>query len=102
MIDYGGKILTADMALAAEKTGSIGHVVKDRDSYLRAIVDNELLSRCDEFIFTGGSTFGLLVGYRKGEYPLFFTGMSNSKKCERFSPSNPSFRPDLNFHPAAF
>ena len=47
---YPNKIVTGD--------GVIGHISKNKDSYQRAILDHELLSRCDELIITGGSTFG--------------------------------------------
>jgi hypothetical protein len=39
--------------------GSLGHVEEDPYAYERAILDVELLSRCNELVVTGGSTFGL-------------------------------------------
>ena len=47
---YPNKIVTGN--------GVIGHILRNKDSYQRAILDHELLSRCDELIITGGSTFG--------------------------------------------
>ena len=38
-------------------TGRMGHVESDSNAYPRAILDIELLSRCNELIMTGGSTF---------------------------------------------
>jgi hypothetical protein len=38
--------------------GTIGHVELDKNAYQRALIDNELLSKCNEIIITGGSTFG--------------------------------------------
>ncbi len=48
------------------------------------------------FIFLSkiSSTFGFVAAIRSGRYPLFFQGRMNSTKCERFTPSNPSLRPD--------
>ena len=38
--------------------GIIGHISTNENSYQRTILDNEMLSRCDELIVTAGSTFG--------------------------------------------
>jgi hypothetical protein len=38
--------------------GLMGHVEKDPNAYERAILDVELMSRCNELVVTGGSTFG--------------------------------------------
>lgn len=47
---YPNKIIHAN--------GKIGHVVYDLSAYERVFLDIELLSRCDELILTGYSTFG--------------------------------------------
>jgi hypothetical protein len=41
--------------------GSLGHVEEDLNAYERAILDVELLSRCNELVVTGGSTFGKIL-----------------------------------------
>lgn len=41
-------------------TGVLGHTRLDPGSYERAILDSELLSRCDELIITGGSSLASL------------------------------------------
>ena len=38
--------------------GNITHVYFNTNGYERALVDIELMSRCDEIIITGGSSFG--------------------------------------------
>ena len=49
--------------------GQVGHVEANVDSYQRTILDFELLSRCNELILTGGSTFGI--------YNLEFSNLNN-------------------------
>lgn len=39
--------------------GRIAHVAGDPSGYIRVFLDTELMSRCDELIVSGGSTFGL-------------------------------------------
>jgi hypothetical protein len=61
---YGSeKIILAD--------GHIGHVETDpNNSYERAILDNELFSRCDEMILTRYSTFGFVSAMKQHAYRL--------------------------------
>ncbi len=40
--------------------GLMGHVEEDPNAYERAILDVELMSRCNELVVTGGTTFGKL------------------------------------------
>jgi hypothetical protein len=58
------------------------------NSFEKSIVDSELLSKCDELIITGGSTYGFLAAMRMGRTPLFFNGMRNTKHCPRMSFTN--------------
>ena len=74
-------------------SGDIDHVMSG-SGYERAIVDNELLSKCDELIITGGSTFGFLSAMRMGRMPLFFNGKRNRTVCERMSFQNYATRPE--------
>lgn len=79
------KILTA--------AGYIGHVNLNNHSYERAILDIELLSRCDELIFTGGSTFGFMAALINQRRPYYINGRVNMRTCERlkfFSPPKTS------------
>ena len=41
--------------------GKVGHIVNSTDSYPRTIMDVELLSRCNDLVITGGSTFGIFM-----------------------------------------
>jgi hypothetical protein len=70
--------------------GRIVHVARSSAGYYRTLLDLELLSKCDEVIITGGSTYGFLSALKRGKYPLFVNGGARSNKCERFSFSNPS------------
>jgi hypothetical protein len=81
----------ADKLIAA--SGRIAHVMYG-DGYERAIIDNELLSKCDDLIITGGSSFGFISAMRTGRMPLFFNGRRNSKSCERMSFNNYPTRPE--------
>jgi hypothetical protein len=48
--DYPNKIIDGE--------GQLGHIDSDQDFYPRTILDVELLSRCNQLILTGGSTYG--------------------------------------------
>jgi hypothetical protein len=65
--------------------GSIGHISFTEVNYQRAIMDNELLSRCNELIITGGSTYGAVAAMRSGRLPLFFNVELNSTGCPRMN-----------------
>ncbi len=54
--DYRKKLIYVN-----ESIGHISHVEYDSRAYFRTIIDNELLSRCDKIIITGGSTFGKFI-----------------------------------------
>ena len=55
--------------------------------YEKTILDNELLSRCDEMIITGGSTFGFLAAIKSQRMPYHVNiGMH---KCQRAQLSRP-------------
>ena len=62
------------------------------DSMTRAIVDVELLSRCDELIVTGGSTFGFVAAIKTLRLPLFVNGRVNMTSCKRTDLSRPPSR----------
>jgi hypothetical protein len=82
---YAGKLLSA--------SGRIAHVMTG-DGFERAIIDSELLSKCDDLIITGGSTFGFVAAMRMGRLPMFFNGQRNAKRCERMSFNNYPTRPE--------
>jgi hypothetical protein len=50
--------------------GTVTHVVKDPNGYFKAILDNELLSKCNELIVSSGSSFGFVAALRKQILPL--------------------------------
>ncbi|CAF0773369.1 unnamed protein product [Brachionus calyciflorus] len=54
--------------------GKIGHIIEDPHNYYRTIMDNELLSRSNEIIITGGSTYGFVASMKKGKLPYYIEG----------------------------
>jgi hypothetical protein len=50
-VQIGGKVIST--------FGRISHIDKHGGGYKRTVLDSEVLSRCDELIITGGSTFGM-------------------------------------------
>lgn len=75
--------------------GKIGHVYLDPDSYERSIMDVEILSKTDELLLTGGSTYGFLSSIRKQKLPYYVNGRRKSgdefeKQCEIMKLSRPS------------
>jgi hypothetical protein len=49
--------------------------------YGSTILDNELMSKSDFLIISGGSTFGFTAAIRKNELPFYVNGGRNQKKC---------------------
>jgi hypothetical protein len=85
---YPGKVIHAE--------GLIAHVSEESaDGYSRAMLDLELLARCDEMVLTGGSTFGFAGSLRSGRYPWFVNGRQEAKnatrECQKFRFSEPGF-----------
>jgi hypothetical protein len=70
-------------------TGKIGHISYYTDMYFRAILDNELLSRCDEIIITGGSSFGFSAAIKNGRLPYYIEGKVNKSECQRMVLNKP-------------
>jgi hypothetical protein len=75
--------------------GSLGHIdlVSHENSYYRAILDVELLSKCDELVLTGGSTFGLVSAMKQLKMPYYINGRINMNKCVRMSMGDPPLTP---------
>lgn len=60
--EYPDKVVTA--------SGKIGHAHFEAEASMgRVVVDIELLSRCDELIITGGSTFGWMAAIKSLRRP---------------------------------
>ena len=58
-VTYGHKMIMVN--------GTIGHVYESPDVHLvyeKTILDNELLSLCDEIVITGGSTYGFVAAMK--------------------------------------
>jgi hypothetical protein len=77
--------------------GIIGHVGAKRRSlagYERTLFDIEILSRCNETIITGGSTFGFISALMSQKLPFYLNGKQGDKECRQFSFTQPTLRPD--------
>ncbi len=81
---YSNKIIVSE--------GLIAHVIYQKDGYLRAIIDNELLSKTDELITTGGSTFGFISVIRRQRMGYYINGQNTMKKCEKMTLTYPGER----------
>lgn len=82
---FGHKILSS--------SGTIGHIALMRNSYQRTILDIELLSRCDELIITGGSTFGFIPALMNQRRPYYVNGQVDINTCQKFK----FFSPPKNY-----
>ena len=88
---YGNRSFTAN--------GTISHIIDNPNGYEKAIVDMELLSRCDEIIITGGSTFGFVAAMKSGKLPYFVNGRdSNMTSCLRHSLAYPGLSRTYRMH----
>ena len=91
-------LLKSIVALYPEKAivgkGDILHVDHYINGYFRTLVDSGLLSKCDELIHTGGSTFGYVSAMRSFRVPYNLDGKSQQIKCVRtlFSANKPQFK----------
>jgi hypothetical protein len=83
------ELLNIMVALYPEKTlagnGTIKHVSFDSIGYERTLIDIDLLSKCDELIHTGGSTFGFVAAMKGFKVPYYVDGRKNESKCFRTS-----------------
>ena len=77
-----------DKSIVTNET--IGHVDRDVNAYPRTIIDIELLSRCDQLIMTGGSTFGFIAAMKSQRTPYYVNGRANMKHCRLHEHSYPS------------
>ncbi len=87
---FGRKIISAK--------GRIAHVSSNKNGYERVLIDLDLLSKCNEIIMTGGSTFGFVASIKALKYAYIVNGKISIDKCFKFSFSGPHFslRPDNN------
>lgn len=83
--NYSDKIVTG--------IGHIGHVDTNPDAYERALFDIELLSKCDETIITGGSTFGVMSFIKSQKRAYYFEGKKSKKECRKFRFFSPPITP---------
>ena len=84
--EYGDRIIATE--------GEIGNIAyDDEDTYERSLLDNELLSRCDEMVQTGGSTYGFAASLKKQKMPYYIEG-GNDTQCRVFQLFRPPIKPD--------
>ena len=63
--------------------GRVAHVGWDAGGLKRVLLDIELLSRCNEIVVTGGSTFGWIAAMKMLKLPYYITGFSKMETCLR-------------------
>ena len=59
----------------------------------RLLFDIEMLSRCDDVILTGGSTFGFIGVMKSQRIPYYVEGGRSMKRCDKFQFSRPPRTP---------
>lgn len=64
--------------------GAIAHVAYRDVGYERALLDIEILSRCNETVLTGGSTFGFISVLKSQKLSYYVEGKRNESDCRRF------------------
>ncbi|RNA13026.1 hypothetical protein BpHYR1_031704 [Brachionus plicatilis] len=82
-VQYPDRFIMGQGKIAHSSFSSIG-------SYERTILDNELLARSNEILFTGGSTYGFVAALRQNKLPYCVEGRSNkpfdeNQPCKRMS-----------------
>ena len=82
LAEHGSKVIVANE--------TIRHVERDVNAYPRTIIDIELLSRCDQLIMTGGSTFGFIAAMKSQRTPYYVNGRANMSACQLHEHANPS------------
>ena len=70
-----------------------GTISANKDKFRLAVIDVELLSKCDEVIVTSGSTFGWLAAMKMLKMPFYVNGRSSMEKCLRTDLSHPPVNP---------
>ena len=73
--------------------GTLAHIKHNHLGYERSIIDVELLSKCDELIITGASSFGFIAAMKSKKLPYFINGFDKTmRRCQRMQFANPNFR----------
>ena len=97
--DYLKKLKLKYSNKAIVANGTIGFVeYKDMSGYKKAILDVELLSRCNKLIITGGSTFGMVAAFKMLKMPYFINGNIKMDSCKLINLSKPPVRTDKNIY----
>ena len=69
---------------------TMGHVAATAAAYPRTIIDVELLTRCNQLVFTGGSTFGFVAAMKSQRAAYYVNGRSNMTECKLHELGKPS------------
>ena len=69
---------------------TIGNIEETLDGYPRTIIDIELLSRCDQLVFTGGSTYGFVAALKSQQAAYYVNGRSTMSECKLHELGKPS------------
>lgn len=73
--------------------GTLAHISLDPNGYERTIIDHELLSKVDELIITGASTFGFTASMKSKRLPYYIDGFYSKKRHRECSRVNLSDSP---------
>jgi hypothetical protein len=72
---------------------SIAHIGEQKTAFHRTLLDVELMSKCNELIFTGGSTYGWLAAMKMLKLPYYIEGKNvttvTMSKCVKSTFSDP-------------
>ncbi len=92
------KIMFRTNGTAAHNMGN-----ENTERAVKALLDIEILSLCDEIIQTGGSTFGFISVLKSLKLPYYVNGTKqcgdrckNMKSCEKMTLAKPHIRQDIN------
>ena len=69
--------------------GSLSHIEYSTNGLMRTILDNQLLSMCNEIVVTGGSTFGWVAAMKMQKLPFYINGFTDMRNCLRATLSDP-------------
>ena len=84
---YGDRIITTE--------GTIGNINFQNNTYERTLLDNELLSRCDEMVQTGGSSYGFAASLKNQKMPYYIEGGNRENTtCRVFELFKPPIKPE--------
>ncbi len=68
---------------------NVNQTVQVDDYETLRLIEIDLLSKCDQMIVTGGSTFAYIAVFKSGRFPFVVNGGRNMTKCFKANLTNP-------------